>query len=570
MRRRRPGKAASPRETHTERSPAGSLGRRRVTPDDGLVPSTWFCALLGSALLWAALPPLAFGPLGWVAPIPWLLLVRRERLSGRRPYLILWASGTVFWLAMLHWLRYPHPATSIGWCALSGYLGVYLPMFVGLSRVATRRLRIPLALAAPMIWVGLELAEAHLLTGFGMASLGHTQYRWLAVIQIADLAGGYGVSFVVMAAAACMARALPCDDVRHTAWPLVPMTALALAVLGYGHWRTADATHATGPRVALIQGAIDTEVKADPDQNERIHRHYEELTRAALSKHSDVDLVVWPETMYRDPLLVHGPDARPPPDADWTLDDLRAAAASSRSAIESTAARFGTAVLLGVDTIDFGPGTETRYNSAVFVDGGGRLVDRYDKMHPVLFGEYIPFGEQWPWLYTLSPLGKGLTAGTRLPAFDVDGTRLAANVCYETVLPHVIRRQVDRMRREGREPHVLVNLTNDGWFRGSNELDLHLICGVFRAVECRKPLLVAANTGFSAIFDGDGRIVWQGRRRATDHLVADVPLDDRRSLYVLIGDRPAGVCLALCAVVGLFGLLGLARRDREREVSGEA
>ena len=95
-------------------------------------------------------------------------------------------------------------------------------------------------------------------------------------------------------------------------------------------------------------------------------------------------------------------------------------------------------------------------------------------------------------------------------------------------LSHVIRRQVNALAAEGREPDVLVNLTNDGWFWGSSELDLHLACGVFRAVECRKPLLIAANTGFSAWIDGDGRIREQGPRRARDVIVAEPRLDGRR------------------------------------------
>ena len=97
------------------------------------------------------------------------------------------------------------------------------------------------------------------------------------------------------------------------------------------------------------------------------------------------------------------------------------------------------------------------------------------------------------------------------------------------------------------EPDVLVNLTNDGWFWGSSELDLHLMCGVFRAVECRKPLLIAANTGFSAVVDADGRILRQGPRRDTAVLVDEVKFDNRRSTYVRFGDWGAGLCL-------LFGL----------------
>ena len=136
---------------------------------------------------------------GWPGSRPclWLLLARREALLGRRPYRAIWLAGFLFWLAALHWLRLPHPATSIGWVALSFYLAFYVPLFVGLTRVAVHRLRLSLIVAAPVVWTGLELAKAHLMSGFTMGSLEHTQYRWPAAIPIADLAGGYGVCFAI-------------------------------------------------------------------------------------------------------------------------------------------------------------------------------------------------------------------------------------------------------------------------------------------------------------------------------------------------------------------------------------
>ncbi len=99
--------------------------------------------LAGALLLWAALPPLEIGPLGWIAPVPWLYLVRRRRLGGAHPYRGVWLAGFVFWLMAIHWLRLPHPATSIGWVALSSYLALYLPAFVWLARVAVHRVGIP-------------------------------------------------------------------------------------------------------------------------------------------------------------------------------------------------------------------------------------------------------------------------------------------------------------------------------------------------------------------------------------------------------------------------------------------
>ncbi|HUY88387.1 MAG TPA: nitrilase-related carbon-nitrogen hydrolase, partial [Pirellulales bacterium] len=169
--------------------------------------------------------------------------------------------------------------------------------------------------------------------------------------------------------------------------------------------------------------------------------------------------------------------------------------------------------------------------------------------------------KQIPWLYRLTPLGAGIEAGSQSPVIDVGGARLAANICYETCLPHLIRNQVATMRAAGEEPDVLVNLTNDGWFWGSSELDLHLMCGVLRAVECRKPFLIAANTGLSAWIDADGRIIEQGPRHDTAVILADVRLDGRASPYVLWGDLPAGLCLAGCLGLAVVG----RRKKRSQE-----
>jgi apolipoprotein N-acyltransferase len=117
----------------------------------------------------------------------------------------------------------------------------------------------------------------------------------------------------------------------------------------------------------------------------------------------------------------------------------------------------------------------------------------------------------------------------------------------------VIRGQVNTLTAEGKEPDILINLTNDGWYWGSSELDMHLACGVFRAVECRKPLLVAANTGFSAWIDADGRIQAQGPRRATDVLIAEPRLGQYHSWYLAHGDWFAGICLLACVLCGLCG-----------------
>lgn len=552
--------------------------------------------MAGAVLLWAALPPLDLWPLAWIAPIPWIWLIRRPQLDGRRPYAALAAAGFCFWMAALHWLRLPHPATSIGWVAISLYFAVYLPAFVGLARVAVHRLRVPVILAAPVVWTGLELARAHLLTGMTMGSLGYSQYRWIALIQLSDLGGMYGVSFVVMFVAASLARIIPSDGRRRAFRPLLPAAAAIAAALLYGHVRIAANTTAPGPKIALIQGSIDIEMRHDPGMKDRIFQEYFDLSRRAVEEHPDVDLIVWPETMFLDPLVTFDADTRRPADAEGTDEDFRRwlhrAAEDSALSIKRMAEALGTPLLLGIDRRHFAADRQCCFNSAVYVARDGRVLDRYDKMHLVMFGEYVPFADRFSWLQGLTPLPISISAGRRPAAFELrasqagwDGSctavpgasgtgrqsncrpnnvcRISPNICFETVLPHVTRRQVNTLAAEGREPDILVNLTNDGWFWGSSELDMHLICGVFRAVECRKPLLIAANTGFSAWIDSDGRIREQGPRREKKVILARPRLDQHRgSWYLKHGDRFAGVCLTGCVLFGLVGLFGRFRAGK--------
>ncbi|MEK6239025.1 MAG: hypothetical protein N2C14_30285, partial [Planctomycetales bacterium] len=201
----------------SKRSARTQAGRRpaRSGKDQPDSPTPWsqrtmVWAGLGSVLNWAAFPPLDFGWLAWFALIPWLMLIRREELEGKRPYRWLWAAGFAFWLTSVYWLSLPHPATFMGCIAISMALACYPPVFVLLSRTAVHRFKIPLIVAAPVVWAGLEYWRAHFLTGFAFAMLGHTQRAWISLIQVADLGGAYAVGFLVAFVGACLARMIPC------------------------------------------------------------------------------------------------------------------------------------------------------------------------------------------------------------------------------------------------------------------------------------------------------------------------------------------------------------------------
>jgi apolipoprotein N-acyltransferase len=516
-------------------------------------------AFAGQLLFWVALPPLSLAPLAWLAPVPWVILIRRQALSPGRPYLALWFSSFVFNLAAFYWVTLPHWATTFGWLAMAFYLAFYFPLFIGLARVAVGQLRISPLVAAPVAWTGLELARGHMLTGFGMGTLSHTQYRWAEMIQISDLFGAYGVSFLIVFVGACLARMFPCEGAKRAWWPVVPLAAALAAVFAYGSWRTSEQTTRPGPKVALIQGSIDIDMKYDPTQGQRIFDEYFDLSRKAVREHPDLDLIVWPETMFRYPWFTFDKDFVPPADADWTPNGIEA---RSREAVEQTVGPLGTWLLLGIDAVHEARDRTERFNAAMFFDPEGKVQGQYAKCHLVPFGEYVPFAETFPWLYRLTPPPGGLNRGTQAQSVQVGAARYSPNICYENTIPHLVRSQVVQLRGENREPDILVNLTNDGWFWGSTELDMHLACAVFRAIECRKPFLVAANTGFSAWVDSAGRIIAQGPRRATGVIVATPQIDTRRSWYLDLGDGAAIACLL--ATCGL-AVVGWRERRNERK-----
>ena len=590
----------------------------------------WLVAGISAVLFWASFPPLDWGPLGWIALVPVLLLIR----PAHRPQgavVATFVCGFLAELCLLQWLRYGHAVMYAALVALAFYMALYFPVLVLLSRVAVHRLRVPFVLAVPAIWVGLEFLRAHLMTGFSWYYLGHTQYRWIELIQISDLVGAYGVSFLVAASSAALALSLPESllarlgivpskpALRHeltgefgTNFATSPRDAvrtaqaerigqaertlfglsrgvvfsvgfalvLVTAAVTYGFVRRSQAAFVAGPRIALIQGNFTSQVKHDPSEAFSIFNRHYVMTGAAVKYEPDV--IVWPETMYRNPLLLKSPDVSDDellrltpslPASTWKSSQVP-------EALHDLSRQAGAALVVGIDTLVADPWSLKHYNSAVYTLPDRGVVGRYDKLHRVVFGEFIPLKDELPFLRSFVPYGSdfGIDAGQEPKLFKCKDWQLAPLICFEDTVPHLVRGIVQRFNNPGEEKQVdcLVNLSNDGWFHGSSGLDQHLISALFRCVECRKPMVRAVNTGISAVIDGDGIVVepeilldvdHKGRTTMRDPktgrwnrqfngvLVDSVPLDNRTSLYVRFGDWFAGLCGFASLVVLLAGVL---------------
>lgn len=524
------------------------------------------CSLLGGLLLWAAFPPLNLWPIAWLAPLPWLCLVLRPQPMTRWAYFGIWLGSFVHWLLMLQGIRLAHLLLYPGWILLAVYLAFYLPLFVGLCRVA-QRLRLSVVLAAPVVWVGLELARGYIITGFSAGLLSHSQADWPGLLQIADTFGAYGVSFLMMLVAAAVARAF--FGGGRVYWPLIPASAALILTLAYGSTRLAETPPGTARLpllVALIQGSRDVHIDMDFEQGIERMQHYSELTKQTRHDYRKLDLVIWPESMFALPQIVLSPDAKIPEHEEEMVEHFRREfpkavrqAAQMLNHKDAPGADVPTLFYFCTSTLDYGPDRRRDYNSALLVNENGEIVSRYDKMHAVMFGEYVPFARWFPWVSDSLPIGEGLTEGDQPAVGNVKGMNFSPNICFESTVPHLIRSQVLELENQGTRVDVLVNLTNDGWFYGSSILDLHLKCGVFRAIENRRPLVIAANTGISANIEGSGRIIDRGPKRKPEVLVVTVQPDGRTPLYHTLGDWPALGCAGTCLV--LMGI-GLALRRR--------
>jgi apolipoprotein N-acyltransferase len=262
--------------------------------------------------------------------------------------------------------------------------------------------------------------------------------------------------------------------------------------------------------------------------------------------------------MFRTSLITFDPGFHAPAEQTPTPEEIASYGPHDLAAVVS---RLGTPVLVGVDRVTYRATTAAGaqqapadYNSAVLVGRDGKISATYDKLHRVMFGEYIPFANMLPFLYRLTPLSGGIEPGTGPVAFWVNSRYcFAPNICYETAIPHVIRRQVRELARRSEFPIALVNLTNDAWFWGSSELQMHIACDVFRAIETRLPLVVSANGGISAWIDRDGRIREKLPRQQPGFILADLETAMVSSLYVEYGDWFSGICLLFCVVFAASG-----------------
>jgi apolipoprotein N-acyltransferase len=537
--------------------------------------------LTSGLLLYWSFPPVEWSWLAWVAlfPLFWLVIQSGPRL---RLYLGAWVGGLVFWLLSVQWVRLTDPTAWLAWVVLAVIFSFWWPGFLLLARVAVLRLRIPLMMAAPILWVGLEYIRAHLLTGFPWYYLGHSQFRFLALIQVADVTSALGISFLIALVNAWCVDLLSLPLLRRSARGirltgpqtvrLWTVTLLVGGTLVYGAYRLSTGKFREGPRLALLQTNMPQRYKMGGDAVEILER-IGNLIQRALQATPRPDLVVWPETAYPYSYIVVDP-ATPAAvlarqvghiSDQITVGDWLDKKQKVDDHLHALTDAAGVPMLVGTLYYDHRPDGLSKYNTAALFEPLVRTIRSYHKIHLVPFGEFIPFLDALPWLTVFTPYRNGfvptLAFGHEPVSLPLGPYCLAVAICFEDTVPHVVRRFF-REAADGREPDMLINMSNDGWFHGSSELDMHLAVSVFRTIEHRVPIARAVNTGISALIDGNGEIRETLPRLTESVLSVTVPLDDRTSLYTQLGDWLGMSCLAV--TIGLVPMSFLKRGARSK------
>ena len=542
-----------------------------------------WAGLASALLLWVAFPPIGWSGFAWFALVPLFLLVRSER----SPWAIgfgAWLGGLLFWLLAIRWVRLTDESAWLAWLVMGLALSFWWPVFLGLARIAERRLNLPLLIAAPILWVGLEHVRVYILSGFPWYYLAHTQHKIIPLIQIADVSGSLGISLLIAMVNAWGVDLLTRPLLRPTprgarlARAQVSRGLLVLgllaATLGYGAARLGAARFRPGPRVALLQSNLIQRYKNSAEPRD-ILAAYERLVLLALQQEpaERPDLIVWPETAY--PWGFVALDARLEPAAfasqilkitpDGTVADWLAKRDAVSTHLHSWTDTMQVPMLVGSVTYDFHRDGLSKFNSAILFEPGKPAVQSYHKIHLVPFGEYVPLIKTFPWLTVLTPYRgvrvPSLSFGREPVSLRLGPYRLAAAICFEDTVPQVVRSFFTDLSAQ---PDVLLNLSNDGWFHGSEEHDMHLAVSIFRAIENRVPLARAANTGVSALVDGNGRVLAFLPKLREGVVSRVVPLDDRVSLYSSWGDWLGLSCLAVTIGLPILALV----RGRPRKATG--
>lgn len=404
------------------------------------------------------------------------------------------------------------------------------------------------SLLAAAAWLACEwLRSTTVFTGFGWNGLGVGLHQNKVIIQAADLVGVMGLSFlpvlVVTTGWNTLRRQLAIYHGTGTCRTRLDFTlalVLLLGTAGYGMTRImVTPGDVVNVRTLLVQPNV-SQVEAwsgdrAPEVYESLAR-YTRLYAEARDGNSGMDLVIWPESAL--PVHLHGQGERwGLPKHETYFNDLLSMGAFS--------------LMTGTEIYDSPEPGRGGHVSAVLFRANYSHRQEHHKVHLVPFGEYLPFGDYPPFSLLRGVIPGDFTPGTSTEPMKLEkpDVGIIPLICFEDTVGRLAR----KFARPG--PQMIVNLTNDGWFLNSNQMEVHTANAKFRAIELRRPMVRATNTGVTCFIDTLGTITHRLADPETGSTLIEgclpgevkVPAMGEMTLYARHGDWFSLVCLALCA-----------------------
>ena len=493
----------------------------------------WIAAITGGILIFLGYAGFDQFYLEWISLIPVLWAIRDQRPG--RAFCIGWLAGIVMNIGGFYWAvqmfqqfaGMDWPLAAGGLLLLAAANGIMVAAWAWGTRLITSNTGWHVAWVSPVVWSAVEKFWPEIFPYY----LGASQYKLSLVTQIADLTGILGVTFLVVYVNSTLYATLEewFKTGQIAVRQLLILTVVMASVMVYGQVRIRAVDRQTEAAEKLTIGLIQTNRGAGDkrqDPNSLLSEHQEMSRRVAASQ--PLDLIVWPEGIVRVRMASREGSLSPDTLGNTRIPTL-----------------FGAVLKLGEN------GATRTHVSALLADGSGEILGSYDKMILVPFGEFIPFGEIFPAIYSLMPFTDRFHPGESREPLTLGKHLLSVNICYEDIFPEHIR-SLMRVEHGRRTPDIMINLTNDSWYGKSTEPVEHLALASFRSIEQRRSLVRSTNTGISAFVDPVGRIGTHSGIWTQETIVDRVPMLQGRTVYALLGDWIGWLC-------GVLSLAGIGR-----------
>jgi len=513
--------------------------------------SSFGLSVLSGILLSLAFPRPELWPLVFAGLVPLVLACRGKSL--KTAFGLGFLTGLVHAGTLIYWvinvlITYGHLPVWLAapiFLLLAGYLALYTGLFalglvLGEKQLGLTRGGPAWVFAGAVLYTGLEYFKGFFLTGFPWESLGAALVPSLSLIQLSDIVGVGGLTFLVvlinfaLAALVLRSRSL---NLKTALFPAALILAVTGLLWGYGHYRLGvikDMTaRAESRKVAVVQASIDQDLKWDPSHRVPTLMTYRDLTLKAAEEKPW--LIVWPETAVPFYFL------RDPAATDWLAGVVK---------------RAGRAVLFGSPACEDQGSGRSYYNRAYLLDGQGRVRGHYDKVHLVPYGEYVPLKRFFPFLGKVTQSVGDYSPGCSGKLPDLDNEKFGILICYESIFPELARAHA------AAGADYLVVMTNDAWFGRSSAPYQHFSQAVLRAVENRRTVIRAANTGVSGIIQPTGETSARLDLFVRGILPGPAPRLTLKTVYVTLGDVVPQTCFGIAVLI--FGV-SFYRRQRHAD-----